>query len=1001
MNREQLAEQLMATFLDELHVHVNTLGRDLLALENKLSDHERAEAWTSIFRAAHSLKGASAVVHINPIHVACHRLEDIFEHYRDSDQSLCPEMTSVLLKAVDAIEEIGMRIRAEQKLDDAPLTQMLPQLERLAEQIVAGDPPAFSPGQPGDAENASADGQDDEDDFEFDENPAVADTDTVADADADADTAAAQPAANATPKMPPINEALLPVFLEELEDRCASLTKDAIAMENVTDDQQRETLLGNLFRSAHSLKGAAGVVKLGPVQALCHRLEDELESIRSGACCFTTQTATAMLEAVDVIRETGNQLRDGGELDLEQLESQTSRIDAFLSKARSAAATPSQADADVFATRPVATPTEAPATVAMDNNEGESPSESTSKEPGATASEHSGRHQPAPKRVAESPAAKRVKTDPGASIRVPAQKLDALLSHSGELLVARGRLAFRAKDAAAVRDLAAELRGTWRENEQAMRDLGQRASDERDAANPRRIAAVIEQTASRLTALSSRLDALASAMDSDNRMLQQTCGLLDDEVYNVRMLPFSDACGGLQRAVRDIATGGNKKIELKIVGADVEVDRSVLEGLKDPLLHLVRNSADHGVEVPGRRKELGKPERATVTVSAELRGGLVQVRVEDDGGGLDLRRICDIARKRDIEIPDDPREQARLIFAPGFSTAKLITDISGRGVGLDVVQSQVESLHGSVDVTFTPGRGTRFTLNVPLTLTTIRSMMVVVADQTYAIPTSAIQRLVRFGRDDLKSSAGRDSLLLGEAPMVVASLAQTLRLPSKGLLAGKSAKGLAIVLNVGDQSVAVVVDEVLAEQEVLVKNLGSRVRRLRHFSGCTLLPTGKIALVINAAGVVRTALGMKVDKEPTSRTPAKSTGRATAGPDTAGRTLLLAEDSVTTRVLLRNILESAGYEVTTAADGQQAWELIQERAFDILVTDIDMPRMNGFDLTAALRGHEASADLPVVLVTARGSDADKQRGVQVGANAYIEKGNFEQRNLLETVAQLI
>ncbi|QEF98617.1 Gliding motility regulatory protein [Stieleria maiorica] len=1000
MNRDQLVQQLMATFLDELHVHVNTLGRDLLALENNLSEDERAEAWTSIFRAAHSLKGASAVVHIDPINTACHRLEDIFEHYRNSDQTLSPEMTSILLKAVDAIEEIGMRIRAEQELDDAPLIAMLPQLDRLAEQVAAGDTPSVAADQPGDAQEAGAetsrpetsrseDEDLDEDDFDFDESPAVA------------DAAMTQPPPDSKPKMPPINQALLPVFLEELEDRCASLTRDTIAIENVTDDQQRETLLANLFRSAHSLKGAAGVVKLGPIQALCHRLEDELESIRGGTCPFTTQTATAMLEAVDVIRDTGNQLRDGVPLDLEEMESRTSKIDALLSGASSSDASSGSSAADSAQMRPSAKPPGDPPKDAPPPEVKTKSDPVSTRESAPSAAEHAGGRKPQPKGGRETPVANRVNSDPGASIRVPAQKLDALLSHSGELLVARGRLAFRAKDAAAVRDLASELRGTWRENEQAMRDLGQRVSDERDVANPRRIAAVIEQTASRLTALTSRLDALASAMESDNRMLQQTCGLLDDEVYNVRMLPFSDACGGLQRAVRDIATGGNKKIELKIVGAEVEVDRSVLEGLKDPLLHLVRNSADHGVEVPSRRKELGKPERATITVSAELRGGLVQVRVEDDGGGLDLQRICDIARKRDIEIPDDPREQARLIFAPGFSTAKLITDISGRGVGLDVVQSQVESLHGSVDVTFTPGRGTRFTLNVPLTLTTIRSMMVVVADQTYAIPTSAIQRLVRFGRDDLKSSAGRDSLLLGEAPMVVASLAQTLRLPSKGLLSGKSAKGMAIVLNVGDQSVAVVVDEVLAEQEVLVKNLGSRVRRLRHFSGCTLLPTGKIALVINAAGVVRTALGLKVDNEPATRSAPKSTGRAAAGPDTAGRMLLLAEDSVTTRVLLRNILESAGYEVTTAADGQQAWELIQERSFDILVTDIDMPRMNGFDLTAALRSREASADLPVVLVTARGSDADKQRGVQVGANAYIEKGNFEQRNLLETVAQLI
>ncbi len=217
-------------------------------------------------------------------------------------------------------------------------------------------------------------------------------------------------------------------------------------------------------------------------------------------------------------------------------------------------------------------------------------------------------------------------------------------------------------------------------------------------------------------------------------------------------------------------------------------------------------------------------------------------------------------------------------------------------------------------------------------------------------------------------------------------------MPAAGLLAGKSTKGLAIVLKAGDQRVAVTVDEVLAEQDVLVKNLGSRIRRLRHFSGCTLLPTGQIALVINSANVLRTALGS---------TARQKTTHAPRQREVEQKTLLLVEDSVTTRVLLKNILQSAGYFVVTAADGREAWDIIQEQTFDIVVTDVDMPKMNGFDLTAMIRNSEASYEMPVVLVTARGSDQDKQRGVQVGANAYIVKDTFDQQSLLDTCAQLV
>jgi two-component system chemotaxis sensor kinase CheA len=488
-----------------------------------------------------------------------------------------------------------------------------------------------------------------------------------------------------------------------------------------------------------------------------------------------------------------------------------------------------------------------------------------------------------------------------------------------------------------------------------------------------------------------RLESLTSAMETDSRLLGHTCNLLDDDVYHVRMVPFADACGGLQRAVRDIAAAGDKQVKLVIQGADVEVDRAVLEGLKDPLLHLVRNAVDHGVESTSQREASGKVAAATVVVAAELRGGQVAVRVEDDGGGLDLESIRQMARKRDIAVPDDPREQARLIFAQGFSTAAMITDISGRGVGLDVVQSQVEQLHGAVDVSHQPGRGTCFTLTVPLTLTTIRSMLVVAAGQTFAVPTSAVRRLVRFSWQDVKSSAGRETLLLGDSPTVVVSLAKTLGLTSPAFAAGNASKGLAIVLVVGHQQVAVLVDEVLAEREVLVKNLGSRIRRLRHFSGCTLLANGQIALVINSANVVRSAI-------------ANSAGRSTVQRPTRPRRterLLLVEDSVTTRVLLRNILVSAGYAVVTAVDGQEAWEMIQDQTFDLVVTDVDMPRMNGFELTALIRGTHTSIEVPVVLVTARGTEQDKQRGTQVGANAYIVKNTFQQQNLLETIAQLV
>ena len=304
------------------------------------------------------------------------------------------------------------------------------------------------------------------------------------------------------------------------------------------------------------------------------------------------------------------------------------------------------------------------------------------------------------------------------------------------------------------------------------------------------------------------------------------------------MLPFAEACGGLERAARDIASATGKEVDLLIHGEDVQVDRSVLEGLKDPLLHLVRNAVDHGLETPRERQAAGKGRRGTVTVGAALKGTQVEVVVFDDGGGLDLERIRESLRSRGVAVPQDEHELMWMIFQPTFSTAKIISDVSGRGVGLDVVQSQIESLHGSVNVSYLEGHGTTFSLRVPLTLTTIRSVLVKAAGQLFAIPTTSTQQLVRFEAADVCTVAGRDVLKLGGSPVPLIPLSNALGLKQKNQPVS-GAKQVAIVVGAGTQQAAFVVDQLIAEQEVTVKGLGARINRLRHLSGATLMPSGK------------------------------------------------------------------------------------------------------------------------------------------------------------------
>jgi two-component system chemotaxis sensor kinase CheA len=494
----------------------------------------------------------------------------------------------------------------------------------------------------------------------------------------------------------------------------------------------------------------------------------------------------------------------------------------------------------------------------------------------------------------------------------------------------------------------------------------------------------------RLQELDKDLERLTATLAGDGRLFDQTGGSLDDEVRRVRMIPFTEACQGLERMAHDLAQAGGKEVELVLEGGNVELDRSVLEGLKDPLRHLVRNAVDHGAEPAEQRRAQGKPPRARVTVAAVLRGAQVEVVVADDGRGLDLEALRRQVRKQGLPEPADDRELARLIFLPGLSTSPLITDVSGRGVGLDVVKSRVEALHGTVDLAFAPGGGTRFTLAVPLTLTTLRALMIGVAGQTFAFVGTNVQKLLRVGPGEFRSVEGREMLALGGAPLPVASLAEVLGLPGRDAPTAQ-AKVPVLIVAAGDRRMAFVVDELLAEQEIVVKNLGARLRRVPHVAGATILPSGRIALVLNAANLVRSAL---------ARAPGRALA-ASAGPAPAKKRVLIVEDSVTTRTLEKTILEAAGYEVAVAADGADGWRLLQERGADLLVADIEMPRMDGFALTEAVRASKRFRDLPVVLVTARESEQDKARGIEVGANAYLVKSAFDQRNLLETIAQLL
>ena len=546
------------------------------------------------------------------------------------------------------------------------------------------------------------------------------------------------------------------------------------------------------------------------------------------------------------------------------------------------------------------------------------------------------------------------------SLRVSLAKLDALLARSEDTVGAAARLDSRREE---IRRIGAVVAG-WR-------------SDPTDDA------------AARLGWLERALGALDDDLARETHVLRRSSSALDDCVRSLRMSPFGHATFGLDRIVADTARTGGMLAELVIEGEAVELDATIVEALRAPLMHLARNAVDHGIEAIEERRRAGKPDVGQVTVRAVHLGAEVEIVVADDGRGVAVERVLDRARAQAIAVPAGPSGPLGLLFRPGFSTAEKVTGISGRGVGLDIVRSTTERLHGSVDVHSEPGRGTRFVLRLPVLLSSVQGLLVEAGGEPLVIPASNVRRVIRIAPGAICALEGQDTIDVDGEHLAVRSLAAALRLPPSAPLA-QDAHAVAIVVRAGDRQVVLVVDRVVDEIDAVVKALGPRIRRAQCVFGASLLPSGRLALLLQVAQVIRAAEGTTVGI--TVVAASRPVGK---------RRVLVVDDSLTTRTLERSILEAAGYDVAVAVDGADAWRRLQEHGADLVVSDVEMPRMDGFGLCEAIRASKRFRDLPLILVTALGSDRDRARGVEVGADAYLVKSAFDQVQLLSTIEQLL
>jgi two-component system, chemotaxis family, sensor kinase CheA len=486
-----------------------------------------------------------------------------------------------------------------------------------------------------------------------------------------------------------------------------------------------------------------------------------------------------------------------------------------------------------------------------------------------------------------------------------------------------------------------------------------------------------------------KLAELLKEATRDGEQLNLVAQVVRDDLRDLRMVPSAQMLEPLRRTVRELGARLGKKVELALAGTEVRLDRRILDALKDPLLHLVRNAIDHGLETPEARRAAGKSETGRLWVRVESRGTRIAVVVEDNGAGLSPERVRATAVKRGLlsaeaaaRLPDD--QAARLIFQPGFSTRDEVTATSGRGVGLDVVHATAQRLQGAVDVAYTEGQGTRFTIDLPLTLAAALGLMVRVGTNVVVVPSDVVKRVVRLAPDEVGTVAGRVVARVDGDQLAFRSLAESIGLPRLPMALDSGKVQTAMLLTLGQERAVFAIDEVVGQQDIVVRSLGRHLKEVTHLAGAAVLDDGRLVPVINAPELLRAA-------SPTARVTA----------EVRRPRILVCDDALTTRFAMKALLEIAGYPVVTAADGQEAWEVLERTQCQLVVSDWQMPRLDGVGLARRIRAHPTLNRTPIILVTSLDSPEERAAGLEAGADGYIVKREVERGKLLELVRQLM
>lgn len=797
------------------------------------------------------------------------------------------------------------------------------------------------------------------------------------------------------------------IYKTASEEHLQNLEDGLLHLEKYPQDTSR---LEDVLREAHTLKGDSRMLGVDSVETLIHQLEETLVAVKRSKISFSSQLCDRLYQGVDAIRKltyeavTGEPANVniphalaqliGSDVEFDQPEI-SHQIDAALFP--DSAIKPTQPfNIDALFPDTITPETEFPnnteftqhfnvdalfPNIAIDNEQTiQLPTIETPEVEQISSSQ------------ASEPTPNNYQID---TIRVEPQKLDTLMTQAGELTVTKIRIAHRMTE-------IEEIMTLWEEwSRDAFVNRSVLDSIERTSHNAAKQAYNFHHRAEqRLERLGELVNRLQTTAYEDTARLDVVVNELESGIRTLRLLPLSTIFNLFPRMVRDLAKQQFKEVNLIIEGGETKADKRILEEMKDPLMHMIRNAIDHGIETAEERDRLGKPRTATLRLKGYQTASSIGIEIVDDGRGLNNDSIKKTALQRGVcreaELATMTESQIQsLIFAPGFSTKTTITEISGRGVGLDVVRANVERLKGSIQVESTLGLGCKFRIQLNTTVSTTHVLIVEVNQACYAIPIEFVQTTLLVSQPQIFTIEGCKTITLNNQPISVAPLADLLELPASTPSPLKTTHSAAkmqpcIILQIGEERLGIFVDALIDEQDVVLKPQSKLLKRIRNISGATILGTGEVCMVLNPQDLLK-SVRKRSGFNSSNEIEESKTKQA----------ILLVEDSITIRTQVKRILENAGYQVTAAVDGLDGFNKLKAHNFDAVVSDVQMPNLDGLGLAAKIRQYKEYSELPIVLCTTLASEDDRKRGAEAGANAYLTKGTFDQKVLLDTLERLV